>query len=209
MCHVWRFSLMNTSHTWSAFYDAVAHRPPHDTLLKALALFDGGPERERFAIDLGCGSGRDTLEMLRRSWRVLAIDREPEGLARLVDAAPITSKPRLTTRATAFEAIASLPPCDFVNASFSLPFCAPAHFDVLWQAIVRAIQPRGRFAGTLFGINDEWAHDTTMTFHMRDQVDAMLAPLKVEQLLEHERDGVTATGAQKHWHVFHVVAFKR
>jgi len=193
---------------WSDFYNAVEHRPPHDTLLRALARFDGGPERQRFAIDLGCGSGRDTREMLRRGWQVLAIDREAEGLTRLMARVPAEQHDRLQTRAAAFEDLQTLPPCDFVNASFSLPFCTPAYFETLWAMIVAAIQPRGRFAGTFFGPHDGWANEPMMTFHTQAQVEGLLVPFKVEQLLEEDRDGSTALGNAKHWHTFQVVAFK-
>lgn len=200
---------MTDSSNWHSFYDAVEHRPPHDTLLKALALFDGGPERERFAIDLGCGSGRDTREMLRRGWRVLAVDREAEGIARLSESVPAEHASRLQTQVSAFESLNSLPDCDFVNASFSLPFCAPSHFDTLWNMIVAVIQPRGRFAGTFFGERDGWATEPAMTFHTRSQVEAMLHEFKIEQFVEEDRDGKTALGDTKHWHTFQVVAFKR
>ncbi len=197
------------SANWSAFYDAVAHRPPHDTALRALALFDGGPERLRFAIDLGCGSGRDTREMLRRGWRVLAMDREAEAIQRLIKDTPAEHRARLQTQVAAFEDVCDLRACDFVNASFSLPFCAPAHFDVLWSAIVVAIQPRGRFAGTFFGERDGWVNEPAMTFHTRAQAEALLHDFKVEQFVEEDRDGQTALGNDKHWHTFQVVAFKR
>ncbi|MEJ1932020.1 class I SAM-dependent methyltransferase [Nostoc sp. NIES-2111] len=36
----------------------------------------------RFAVDLGCGDGRDTVELLRRGWRVLGIDGAQEAIAR-------------------------------------------------------------------------------------------------------------------------------
>ncbi|MEC4815643.1 MAG: methyltransferase domain-containing protein [Scytonema sp. PMC 1069.18] len=39
----------------------------------------------RFAVDLGCGDGRDTVELLRQGWRVLAIDGEAEAIARLLN----------------------------------------------------------------------------------------------------------------------------
>ena len=197
------------SSNWHDFYDAVENRPPHDTLLKALALFDGGPERERFAIDLGCGSGRDTREMLRRGWRVFAIDREAEGISRLIESVPAEQSSRLQTQVTSFEALEHLPDCDFVNASFSLPFCAPAHFDALWTMIVAAIQARGRFAGIFFGERDGWVNEPAMTFHTRAQVETMLYPFKVEQLVEEDRDGTTALGDTKHWHTFQAVAFRR
>lgn len=195
---------------WSDFYDAVANRPPHDTLLKALAKFDMGAPVEQFAIDLGCGSGIDTREMLRRGWTVLAIDREAEGIARLTMSIPEDQKYRLESRVIAFEKINDLPECDFVNASFSLPFCQPACFDGLWLCMLLALRPRGRFAGTLFGVNDSWAAtERMMTFKTRAQVDALLAPFIVEDFIEAERDGNTATGEKKHWHVFHIVARKR
>ncbi len=196
------------SSDWSSFYDAVAHRPPHDTLLKALAMFDCGPDRQRFAVDLGCGEGRDARELLRRGWHVLAIDRESEAIRRLQARISEEQRARLQTRVAAFEALTGLPACDFVNASYSLPFCPPTHFETLWSMIVAAIRPRGRFAGNLFGIRDSWADDAQMTFHAREQVHALLSPFKVEWFLEEERDGYTATGDAKHWHVFHIVAFK-
>lgn len=195
---------------WSDFYDAVTNRPPRDTLLKALAKFDMGAPTAQFAIDLGCGSGADTREMLRRGWTVLAIDREAEGIARLRMSIPDDQLVRLRTRVIAFEKIDDLPACDFVNASFSLPFCLPARFDGLWQCIERALQPRGRFAGTLFGTHDSWAAaEHAMTFKTREQVDWLLKSFVVEDLMEVERDGKTATGEPKHWHVFHIVARKQ
>jgi SAM-dependent methyltransferase len=149
--------------------------------------------------------------MLRRGWTVLAIDREAEGIERLCMS--ITDEQmqlRLVTRVIAFEKISDLPECDFVNASFSLPFCAPACFDALWQCVVRSLRPRGRFAGTLFGVHDSWAAtERMMTFHMRRQVDELLQPFLIEDFIEDERDGKTATGEAKHWHVFHIVARKK
>jgi len=50
---------------WRGYYDAMAGKPPRDTLLFAIDRFDAEVEQnrkgERFAIDLGCGEGRDTV----------------------------------------------------------------------------------------------------------------------------------------------------
>jgi trans-aconitate methyltransferase len=193
---------------WSEYYDAVSNRPPRDTLLKALALFDMGPEGERFAVDLGCGAGADTREMLRRGWCVTAIDREPDGIRRLTNSVPVEHRHLLQTRVSPFERLHELPPCNLINASFSLPFCAPQHFGILWQAIVSALRPRGRFAGNLFGERDDRAYDTRMTFHTRADVERLLDPFKVEYLHEEERAVATALGDTKHRHAFHIVARK-
>jgi tellurite methyltransferase len=80
----------STGHTpenppWNAYYEAVAGRPPRETLIKALAQFDAEPflDRSRFAVDLGCGEGRDTAELLARGWQVLAIDGEEKAFEQL------------------------------------------------------------------------------------------------------------------------------
>ncbi|MEK9661372.1 MAG: class I SAM-dependent methyltransferase, partial [Alphaproteobacteria bacterium] len=63
---------------WASYYRKTGERPPRATLLAALDRFDAEPASpdRRLAVDLGCGSGRDVVEMLRRGWRVLAIDAE-------------------------------------------------------------------------------------------------------------------------------------
>ena len=43
----------------------------------------------------------------------------------------------------------------------------------------------------------------------RGEVDDLLGGYEIEQLIEIDEDGPTATGADKHWHLFHVVARKR
>lgn len=69
---------------WTPYYDTDRNRPPARTLLGALERFEAEPvDRARFAVDLGCGDGRDTVELLRRGWRVLAMDSDPDGIGRL------------------------------------------------------------------------------------------------------------------------------
>jgi tellurite methyltransferase len=187
---------------WAAFYDAVAERPPHETVVGALDRF----EATGFAVDLGCGDGRDTVEMLRRGWRVLAIDAEPEAIKRLERraGAPAT----LETLVAPFDE-ADWPEADFVNAGFSLPFCPPGRFDGVWKRIVSSIRPGGRFSGQLFGDRDEWVGERDLTFHSRPQALALLEGLELERFDEVDEDGKTATGEPKHWHVFHVIARRR
>ena len=47
----------------------------------------GATPADALAIDLGCGDGRDVVEILRRGWRVVAVDAEPEALRQLAGAA--------------------------------------------------------------------------------------------------------------------------
>ena len=187
---------------WSAFYDAVAERPPHETLLQAVDAF----AEPGFAVDLGCGDGRDTVELLKRGWRVLAIDAQAEAIERL--RARVDGAAPLETQVARFER-ARWPATDLVNAGFSLPFCEPQYFDAVWEQVVASIEPGGRFSGQLFGDRDEWAGTNDMTFHTRAQTEALFAGFDLERFDEIEQDGQTALAEPKHWHVFHVVARNR
>jgi SAM-dependent methyltransferase len=195
---------------WSAYYSAVDGRPPRDTLLTALARFEaekstiGCP----FAVDLGCGEGRDTVELLRRGWRVLGIDGEQEAIARLLSR-PDINRDRLETQVIRFEEVLLPEAVDLVNASFSLPFCPPEYFLGLWEKIVSSLRSGGRFCGQLFGDRDSWAIYTSMNHHTRKQVEVLLQPFEVEVFEEEDHPGKTALGQQKHWHLFQIVARKR
>lgn len=195
---------------WVRYYDAVAGRPPRDTLLRALAAIEaeGGPAPGALALDLGAGEGRDAVELLRRGYRVIAIDVEPRAFERLRARPDLVRPEALETVVGRFEAI-DLPVADLINASFSLPFCPPAHFPTLWRRIVAALKPGGRFAGQLLGVRDDWAMDREgVTAFEREAARALLADLAIEHFEEEESDSATATGRPKHWHLFHVVAKK-
>jgi SAM-dependent methyltransferase len=156
------------------------------------------------AIDLGCGDGVESLELLRRGWTVLAIDAEAAGIERLVSAVAPEASGSLTTRVARFEDLAGLPPAELVYAGYSLAFCASRSFPGVWRAIREAVVPGGRFAGQFFGDRDSWANPEA-TFVSRRQAEDLLEGLDVERFEEEERDGTSFVGP-KHWHLFHVIA---
>jgi SAM-dependent methyltransferase len=194
---------------WTRYYEATGTEP-RPTLLEALHRFDEEEPGQRFAVDLGCGSGRDTVELLRRGWNVLALDATDEAIERLLAREDRTEdeRGRLEVRIARFEN-ADWPAADLVNSSFALPFCPPADFPAVWERIERSLQGGGRFSGQLFGDRDGWSGEDDMTFHSRTEVEALLSHFDVERLDEVEEDGETAVGAEKHWHLFHVVARRR
>ncbi len=195
---------------WPGYFEAVAGKPARETLLLALDRFDREPSMHgpRLAVDLGCGEGRDTAELLRRGWRVLAIDGHPDAFRRLLERADLPHRDRLGTALAPFEGF-TVPTCDLVNASFSLPFCPPEAFGALWESIVAAIGPGGRFSGQLFGDRDTWASFPDRSHQTREHALALLDPFELERFDEDEKPGADAFGTPKHWHVFHVVARKR
>lgn len=186
----------------------MAGTPPRPLLIDALERFESESNQSgMLAIDFGCGEGRDTIELLRRGWRVLAIDAEREAFERLLARDDLTNTDRLQTRLASFDHV-DLPPCRLVNAAFSLPFCPPDRFLDVWRRITDAIEPGGRFVGQFFGDRDDWAALPDRSHHGRDEVEWLLMQFEVEHFQEEERDGADALGFAKHWHVFHIIAGK-
>jgi len=192
--------------SWTKYYEARRSQSVRSLLTRALELFAAAGREPGRAIDLGCGEGTDTLELLQRGWRVLAVDSSEEGISRtrdLAEAAALTEL--LETRCAGFEDLGALPSVDLVYSAVSLPFCAPAHFEGLWQRIRAAVEPSGWISVQLFGPNDTWATNVLMTFLSRDGVEELLAGLEVHVLDERDEDGQAVSGP-KHWHVFDVIA---
>ena len=192
------------SHDWPAYNAAVAEQPASDLLIQAVAAFDAEGPGPRHAVDLGCGHGRDTLELLRRGWTVTAIDLTAESLDRLRTRAGPDS--RLTTIHAAMED-ATWPSANLVNASRALPFCAPDRFDELWARIGASLAPRGRFSGHLFGPRLSWASEVVT--HSREAALDLLAGFEVERFDEFESDETGVLGRPQHTHAFRIVARKR
>jgi SAM-dependent methyltransferase len=195
-----------SSSRWADFYDAVAERPPHDTVVEALDRFER-EGRTGFAVDLGCGDGRETVEIARRGWRVLAIDAEPGAIERLRRRAGLAGNPRVEAVVARFTDV-EWEQADLVNSGFALPFAPRAEFDAAWRRIRGSLSSGGRFSGQLFGDHDEWAAggERDMTFLRAAEAEALLDGFELERFEEVEADGQTALGEPKHWHVFHVVA---
>lgn len=197
---------------WPAYFDRMEGKPPRETLIEASAAFD----EPGFGVDLGCGAGRDTQELLERGWRVWACDGSEDGLRRArenpVCAGGLDSG-SLELSLASFEQIAAgevtLPSCNLLNASFALPFCPPGCFGQLWTAIDVAIRPGGRFSGQFFGERDSWAILEDRTHLTRPETLALFEAYVIEHLREEDRASTQPDLPHKHWHVFHVVARKR
>ncbi len=188
---------------WTEYYRKTEGRPPRPTLSFALDRFAA----PGFAVDLGCGEGRDTIELLRRGWSVLGIDSEPVAIAGLTARADLPPASRLETQVVRFED-ASWPAADLVNASFALFFTESGTFEPLWRKIVGSLKPGGRFAGQLLGERDSWAMRRRVVVHDAAALDRLLAGFTIEMHDIEETDGVTPRGEAKHWHIHHLV-FRR
>lgn len=187
---------------WPAYYHANAGRLPRTLFVTALGLFAQGSGRQ--AMDLGCGDGTETLALLEQGWRVLAIDGEPDAIARVQARTPAHLRPLLETEVAAFHH-AHLRPSEFIYAGVSLPFCPPQYFAGVWAAVRASLLPGGRLACHLFGDRDDWTRQQEMTFQRRHEAEALLDGLVIERFAEVEEDGQSFAGP-KHWHFFEMIA---
>ena len=191
-----------SSKTWLAYYQKLDGRRPRPLFSDALKRFGA---TTGFAIDLGCGDGTETYVLIENGWQVLAIDQEPAAIQYVTN--KISNNDRLQTQVVSFMEM-QLPLADFIYAGYSLPFCAPATFDMVWSKVKAAIRVNGRFAGQFFGDRDAWVGNPKLTFHTIAQTKAYLDGFDIEYFEEFDKEAPSAKGP-KHWHLFNVIAQRR
>jgi len=196
------------SANWPAYYRWTTKRPPRELLVRFLQQleWEGKTGKGRKAIELGCGSGTDSLELLRRGWRVLATDQQPEALDFLSKRVPPRSRGSITLLSSPMEEL-PLPRAHLVYASFSLPFCPPKDFARVWENIRASLLPGGHFVGQLFGNRDEWVGERPLNFQTLRRVRALARGYKLDLLRETEEEGHSFSGP-KHWHFFDLILEK-
>jgi tellurite methyltransferase len=191
---------------WADYYAAEAGRPPRPLLEAVLSRWQAAGHQPGFAIDLGCGDGADTFELLRRGWTVLAVDRQPAAITLVERNVPDLHRPRLQTRVADFTDL-MLPPAELIYCGWSLPHCPADRFTGTWHSIRASLRPHGRIAAHLLGHRDDWAPDPTSSAFTHDVLLTLLAGLNIEYLEEAEEDRNSFDGP-KHWHYYHIIARK-
>jgi tellurite methyltransferase len=185
---------------WEDFYKITKDRPPWPLLVKAVSMLS----RKEYALDLGCGAGRDTRFLLEQGFYVTAVDNDPHVIALLAN----FPQDHLRAVQASFEAF-EFEAYDLINAHFALPFTSEERFHEVFARVEHALNAGGIFVGQFFGVHDEWnTPGNQMTFLTREQAEAKLKGLKVLEFREEDVDSHVADGTPKHWHVFHIIAQK-
>lgn len=192
---------MNYKHSWSDYYKRTKNQRPSPLLISALQYV---PHRNQ-AIDVGGGALRDTRYLLEQGFDVTVIDSEPQMLIESKNISSSKLNPICTTFSNFKFPVNTF---DIASAMYSLPFNPPDSLPSVFADIKSSLVDKGIFCGQLFGIRDEWSRNRSMTFHTYDQVLQLLSDMEIISLHEEDKDGKTATGTPKHWHVFHFIARK-
>jgi len=189
--------------SWDDYYEKTfQYKNPRETLKKAVSYF----EAPGFAVDLGCGVGRDTLYLAERGWQVVAVDAESAAEPYLWKMVGEHASSVQFVQSD-FESYEFPEGCTLINASYALPFCTPEAFEDVMDRLKESLVTGGRFSGQLFGTHDSWSDNSDMVFLSHDEVEALFEGFELEYYLEQDFDGEAASGP-KHWHLHHLVARK-
>ena len=191
------------NNTWQNYYEQTKNRPPSKLLIKALPFVI----YKHSALDLGSGALKDSKYLLQEGFKELwAIDKEPIKKELLQD----IDEQKFHFIQTSFDQFKfPLNKFDLINASYSIPFNQSDSSQSLWKSIVTSLVSGGIFTGQMFGVHDEWNMiGNTMTFYTADGVRELFKDFEIIDFEEEEKDGTTASGKNKHWHVFHIIARK-
>lgn len=184
---------------WSEYYKNTKNSPPSPVLIKAL----GYVKQHNKAIDIGGGALKDSRYLLEHGFDVTVIDEEKLMGELAIEIKSDKFRPVISSFAD-FDFPQDT--YDIASAMYALPFTSPHTFEVVFQNIKQSVVKGGIFCGQLFGVRDEWSKNADMTFHTKDQVTKLFSDMEVILLEEVEKDGRTADGQPKHWHVFNFIA---
>jgi SAM-dependent methyltransferase len=194
---------------WIEYYERVAAnpRPPRELFFRTIKRLKNEGVVNGVAVDLGCGIGTETMELLRQGWHVLSVDAQQEAIDYLGQHMPDEYKDRWQSFCGSFETV-DFPECEFIWAGNCLPFCPPEHLNTVLTNIVNALKPGGRFSGDFFGPRHTWANNENLNFFAKDDLISAFPTLEVEFWNEGEGELITTLDELVNWHAHTIVMRK-
>lgn len=157
------------------------------------------------AVDIGCGVGIETADLVQRGFTVYAIEKEPDLIQETKNLIGNSSKVEFLIRP--LEEIIDLPRASFVYAYHTLHFCDSFHFNRLWKTVTESVLPSGVFAGSFFGMHDDWVKAGKATGITVDQIRTYLAGFEILHLNEIDQTD-SSRGNEERWNFVDVIARK-
>lgn len=188
---------------WETYYKQHASRAPRKLLIKAVSF---STLRET-ALDLGAGTLVESKFLLDSGFKkVVVVDKSPE----IKKFAEAINDERLEVLINPFQdLVLEQEKYDLITAQYALPFYGRKGFEDFITRLVSSLKAGGVFTGQFFGNKDGWnTPGTSLVFQSEEEAKALLKGLKIEEFIEENKDGMTAAGEVKHWHVFHFIAVK-
>lgn len=192
---------------WSEYYKNTIDKSANETLMFAAGLLKNNSKK--YALDIGAGTGSDSIYLLDHGFKVIALDQELNSLDIIKNKTTKKQRKELTLENGFMENyVIENNTFDLINATFSLPFCTKTNFLKLWDNIYKGLKSNGVFSGQIFGTNDDWASNEDMSFFTNEEIDDLIMQYTPEYYVEVDEKGLIADGTEKHWHLFNVVLRK-
>lgn len=188
---------------WKTYFEKHAKRKPREQLIRAISYCSSKTN----ALDLGAGTLVESAFLLENNFEhITAVDSSPQSIefAKYFDSKIF----KLETKK--FDEFKFEPNTyDLINAQYALPFHGKENFQTFINNIKSSLTVGGIFVGQFFGIRDEWnTPENKLSFQAKEEVENFLSDMEIIEFQEEEKDGSTAAGNIKHWHVFHFIARK-
>ena len=182
---------------WDAYFSNTKNTKARALLVEALSYVNN----KNHALDLGCGAGNDSRFLKEKGFMVTSVDCSPEVKKYFHDSGLVIS--------SYADFDFPIEYYDLINAQYALPFNPPESFNSMFERLTKSLKPGGIFTGQFFGKEDSWLDDREMAFHTETEIRSLLSVYKIHVFREEKRKGKTASGQEKFWHVFHVIAEKK
>ncbi|ARU39869.1 hypothetical protein CCB80_01450 [Armatimonadetes bacterium Uphvl-Ar1] len=180
---------------WSDYFNAAKELGPNPFYSILERYVGDEPGR---VVELGFGAGAGIGWWLDRGWEVLGVDAD-QGMC---DHARSIYGDRVEVIQAGYSDV-DWGEVDVVAAVFALFFAGETEFWATWSKIREHVLSGALFGGQLIGPGDDWAVDHISV--TREQVEEMCLGLNVLYFEDVRRRGKTVFGAEKEWHVFHLV----
>ncbi len=181
------------------YYEVSGSREAFPLLLRTLAL-----GKFKTALDLGCGAGVDAREMARQGLEVTGVDINPEVRKYFKET------PEVNVVISSFQDF-DFGRYDLIFSKSAMVFLPPQDFIDVLGKIKKALNPGGIFSARLWGTNDSSnkpEYRNSRSFTTKKELKDIFKGYEIIELEESERDGETALGQPKHWHLIDIIAQK-
>ncbi|OGI60031.1 hypothetical protein A2641_02550 [Candidatus Nomurabacteria bacterium RIFCSPHIGHO2_01_FULL_37_25] len=186
---------------WKKYFKKHLKRKPREQLVQAVSFCTN----KKNALDLGAGTLIESKFLIKKGFKnVIAIDNAPE----VKEFVNNFNNKKLILKNISFQKY-NFPKkrFDLINAQFSLPFYGKKDFNSFIKKVKNSLVIKGIFVGQFFGKKDSWNDGKKeIAFHTKNQVHKLLSNMKILKFAEKEKEGKTASGNLKHWHIFYFIA---
>jgi len=178
--------------------------PSNNTIL-SVHLFN---KYDKKALDLGCGSLRNSKFLFNSGFIVDAIDKDP-GVKKYTEFFKTRPKGVFNLKiADYIKFDLGREKYDIVVAQNSLSFNRKDEVGKVINGIYKTLKSDGIFAGNLYGLKDFRFGRNKMSFYTKDEVKSLLSKFKEVWLIEDE-GGEKESGKKFHWHAYEFVVQKK